>query len=332
MRTLSNLGKQAPVHHFTALFADARRQLLHGPGQVHELRMELEGPPLAARSRLLTSGELTFVSGENEAKEDLVLRHESPRPLVVVHVPLRGAAAPYIDGLGCTISGHIGQIQLLASPTSDTTVRLKATEINQVFRVALSAKLVLDLAERHPELEPLARSVSSCLAFQGSPKRPWPLHRLLAETTDIMQSHHYGSLRPLFLESRALSWLAIALSETPAIPHRTLKRQEVERMHAARELLLSRLMCPPTLTELARLVGTNDFALKRNFKAVFGEPVHAHLLNLRLARAEQLLKETDHSMKQVAAAVGYMHPQHFGTAFRRAYGVSPGRYRKRLRG
>jgi AraC-like DNA-binding protein len=99
-------------------------------------------------------------------------------------------------------------------------------------------------------------------------------------------------------------------------------------MHEVKELLRSRLANPPTLAEVATAVGTNDFTLKRNFKAVFGQPVYAHLLAIRLTHACQLLKDSRQSIKEVAAAVGYAYANHFTTAFRRTYGLSPGQYRR----
>jgi len=103
-------------------------------------------------------------------------------------------------------------------------------------------------------------------------------------------------------------------------------------MHAARDLLLARVSDPPTIREVASAVGTNDFALKRQFKAVFGKPVHAYLLAVRLAQACSLLRDSADSIKQIAGAVGYVHANHFSAAFRRAYGLSPARYRAAMRG
>jgi AraC-like DNA-binding protein len=123
----------------------------------------------------------------------------------------------------------------------------------------------------------------------------------------------------------------MALAEPAESDAPRLRPRELERMHAARELLLSRLADPPTLAEVASAIGTNDFALKRQFKAAFGQPVHAFLLEVRLAQARRQLQESGEPIKQIAAAVGYMHANHFSTAFRRAYGISPARYRARAR-
>jgi AraC-like DNA-binding protein len=54
---------------------------------------------------------------------------------------------------------------------------------------------------------------------------------------------------------------------------------------------------------------------------------HARAPAVRLAQACLLLKDTSDSVKVIAATVGYTHANHFGSAFRKAYGVSPARYR-----
>ena len=309
------------------LFAPASRRVVVGPGDVRELQLVLDEPPLRARSRLLTCGRLLFVQGDNEAQEEMLLRHEGTAPMVAVHAPLRGSAVAYMDGLGASLVERPGEVQLFASPSSHATVRLRAHVKNQAFRVVIPGSLITTLAAQRPELEALADHVESGRSFRGPPVASRPLPRLRDDMSEIMNSDHYGGLRPLFLESRALGWLALALA-TPRPEHgEKPRRADLERMHAARELLLSRLANPPTLAEVASAVGTNEFALKRQFKAVFGQPVYAYLLAVRLAQACRLLKDSAHSVKEIAAAVGYTHANHFSTAFRRAYGVTPAEFR-----
>lgn len=310
---------------FNVLFRKARRQVIDGSAR--ELRLDLEGPPLWAHSRLLSSGGLLFVLGENMAGEELMLRHQGAQPLVAVHAPLQGSAAATMDDLGGPLTDAAGELQLFVSPSSSSTVRLRAHVKNRAFRVALAPSLVCALAGRHAELEPLASYLTTATPFCGRPRRALSLARIQVEASEIFDSDRYGALRPMFLEARALSWLAMALSGRGGTAGKSLSAREVARMHEARDMLLARLDDPPTLAEVATAVGTNDFALKRHFKAVFGQPVYGYLLEVRLAQASRLLLDTTLSVKEIAAAVGYAYPNHFSSAFRRAYGVSPARYR-----
>ncbi|WP_136475431.1 AraC family transcriptional regulator [Pseudomonas sp. DG56-2] len=82
------------------------------------------------------------------------------------------------------------------------------------------------------------------------------------------------------------------------------------------------------LDDLARACGVDRFRLTRAFKAAFGLAPHAYLIQLRLAKARQLLARGV-SPVQVASAVGFADQSHMGRWFRRAYRLTPADYRKR---
>jgi AraC-like DNA-binding protein len=314
------------------LFREARREVIAGAGNVREIRVELDGPPLDVRSRLLISRGLSFVFGENTAAEDMTLRHEGREAVVGVHVTLVGDAVAKLDALERPLTARPGELQMFASPSSHSTVQLPAHVKNKAFRVSLDPELVCSLATRHVELEPLAAHVERGTPYCPEPMRSISVERALGRTTEIIDSEHYGALRPLFLECQALSWLALALAPRAPRDGRGLAAREVDRMHEAKDILAARIASPPTLAEVAAAVGTNEFALKRNFKSVFGEPVYRYLLGLRLAHSRQLLESTNDTIKEIASAVGYAHPNHFSTAFRRFYGLSPAEHRRARRG
>jgi hypothetical protein len=262
MATHSKPSDSTSVHAFPSLFANAQRKVTTLAGNVREVQLELEGPPLRARSRSLTSSNSLFVHGENYAREDMLLRHEAEAPLVAVHVALSGGAIQQPDGMAQPITTRPGFIQLFSAPNSNTTVRLRAHERNEVFRINMSAPFILGLAARHPELGSFASRVANGAPFCTLPVKPFALARLYEEAAQVMDSHHYGAFRPLFLEARALTWLAMALAcerGSELGTARAVPPGEAERMHAARDLLLGRISDPPTLAEVARAIGSNEF-------------------------------------------------------------------------
>jgi AraC-like DNA-binding protein len=94
-----------------------------------------------------------------------------------------------------------------------------------------------------------------------------------------------------------------------------------------RDILHARLVDPPSLGELAALVGTSRFALLRAFRARHGLPPHAYLNQLRVRHARTLL---DNGMPAaaVAVAVGFADQSHLSRHFRRLVGLAPGRYQR----
>jgi AraC-like DNA-binding protein len=96
---------------------------------------------------------------------------------------------------------------------------------------------------------------------------------------------------------------------------------------AVRDILHGRLVDPPSLGELAALVGTSRFALLRAFRARYGLPPHAYLNQLRVRRARTLLDEGTPAAA-VAVAVGFADQSHLSRHFRRLVGLAPGRYQR----
>ncbi|MDR7277063.1 helix-turn-helix transcriptional regulator [Catenuloplanes atrovinosus] len=84
---------------------------------------------------------------------------------------------------------------------------------------------------------------------------------------------------------------------------------------------------PWTVQQLSDLAGLSRSAFTRRFQAVTGAPPMAYLTDRRLAAGERLLRETREPLTAVARRTGYATPFAFTAAFRRKYGMPPGRYR-----
>ncbi len=101
---------------------------------------------------------------------------------------------------------------------------------------------------------------------------------------------------------------------------------EVEKIKDAQKIITENMVDPPTLAELARAVGTNEYKLKVGFKKLFGNTVYGHLNDFRMDTARELLEVDGHQIKEVAYQVGYSNPSHFITAFKKKFGITPKKY------
>ena len=81
------------------------------------------------------------------------------------------------------------------------------------------------------------------------------------------------------------------------------------------------------MTELANL---SRAQLMRLFKQQTGISPHAFVNLIRLRQAAVLLRQTADSVLSVALNVGFQSETHFGKAFKKQYGISPGQYRKHV--
>jgi AraC family transcriptional regulator len=113
----------------------------------------------------------------------------------------------------------------------------------------------------------------------------------------------------------------LELSRVGLVDRRIRRAIELMHAHLSREL---------PLEEIAAAAFLSPFHFARLFKKLTGASPHAYLAALRVARAQSLLAETDLSISEVSARVGYSSPSHFTKAFRQATGLAPRAYRAAL--
>ncbi|MFD3307539.1 AraC family transcriptional regulator [Streptomyces sp. NPDC058694] len=95
---------------------------------------------------------------------------------------------------------------------------------------------------------------------------------------------------------------------------------------ALREIHTS-LHKPWTVEQLGKSVGMSRTAFTKRFTAMVGKPPMTYLTGRRLSHGARLLRETKAPLATIARQVGYSTEFAFGAAFRREYGISPGRFR-----
>ncbi len=121
----------------------------------------------------------------------------------------------------------------------------------------------------------------------------------------------------------AVAALRPHLRPGPADPFRG--RPEHAAVRRARAHLAERWAERVSLAELSRVAGLSRFELVRRFRAQTGLTPHAFQTNLRIQRARALLTAGEPAAA-VAAECGFADQPHLTRTFKRAVGVTPGRY------
>ena len=141
------------------------------------------------------------------------------------------------------------------------------------------------------------------------------------------QAVHGGSLRMaqdvalddlLAHLTRHVHWRR-PMNPDPRLPGVARRAQELIHACYAQDL---------SLDSLAEACQVDRFRLTRAFRSAFGLPPHAYLVQVRLAKARELLARGDTPVR-VAGAVGFADQSHLGRWFQRAYRLTPADYRRR---
>lgn len=107
--------------------------------------------------------------------------------------------------------------------------------------------------------------------------------------------------------------------------------------HAVRDLAVRRAVTlmhadcahPWTLDELAQRSGLARTTLAERFRAAMDDTPLNYLRTLRMQKAMRLLGDTEHTLEQVAAEVGYQDAFGFSKVFKRTTGIAPREFRRR---
>lgn len=150
---------------------------------------------------------------------------------------------------------------------------------------------------------------------------------LIQAIRSIINCRYQGHLRKLFLLSKTMEILVLSAETVDrfvrSAPEISLTRDDRERIQQARQYLERHFQNPPSLSELAREVGLNEYKLKRGFKKEYQTTAFGYLADYRLQRSQEALLANHRSIAEVAYDLGYSSPQHFSAAFKKKFGVPP---------
>ena len=104
--------------------------------------------------------------------------------------------------------------------------------------------------------------------------------------------------------------------------------QQTELIKEIHQLLTDHLDQRFTIEELSKRYLINSSTLKEVFKAVYGLPIASYMKEYRIRQAMKLLRDTDATIAEIAAQVGYETQGKFSKAFKDIADMLPTEYRK----
>ncbi len=148
------------------------------------------------------------------------------------------------------------------------------------------------------------------------------IRSVLNEITECQLDKH---LKNLYLKAKIIELLTLQLVqyETEKATTSLLKPLEIEKPLVAKTLIDSNLNEAHSIAALARAAGTNEQYLKKHFKILFGTTVYGYLISCRMQTAKDMILSEKYKLTEIAATVGYKHPTHFTSAFKKFFGRLP---------
>ncbi|MNQ16491.1 Regulatory protein PchR [compost metagenome] len=106
--------------------------------------------------------------------------------------------------------------------------------------------------------------------------------------------------------------------------HPNFKQTDARLIQRVYDYVLANLTEPlPSVKELARQFGTNDFKLKDGFRHFFHTSVYKFYTEQRLKRAYLMIEQTDIPLKNISFMNGFNSYPNFSKSFKKQFGFSP---------
>ena len=297
--------------------------------KIHQVHRKLDLPFMAGEATQLSAKDIDIIYGSMLMKESQTVRFSSitEPEHIEMHFTLAGEGClnNLSSGKQYRFSGN--EQNLHYTPQFIGSSHYEEGAVHKFFEIRLTKHFFLSLAQdSSPMLMDFAEKVDQAMEVSA---QNLPISLAMHQCIhDIMHLQMTGGLKGLFLQSKCIELLTLqaqAHEHAPDCGDRVCKTsQDKERIYFARDYLVDHAACPPSLTELARVTGLNEFKLKKGFKEVFDTSVFGYLNNFRLNEAKTSLL-SGLSIKQVAEQMGYSSVQHFTRAFKEKFGVTPGR-------
>lgn len=270
---------------------------------------------------------MQFALFEADSVRQFTLQHffDNPRPRVGFNFCIEGRTSFGLSGGYPTAFADNRRVNNFFMPVCRVTQGLELTPLLSLATLYVDAEAFLRMIDER--LEELPRKlldvahVDNRCYFESYAWQP-VIRTVLSQVLRAQMSPLAGRI---FIESKALELIAIILDiftrDTKPVG---VSKSDIEKIQFAKEILLKDIANPPTLTQLARAAGTNEFTLKRGFKQIFNVPVFKYLQQMRLTRAYELFQSTNLPVSEVALIVGYESVSSFTRAFIDFYGIKPG--------
>lgn len=255
----------------------------------------------------------------------------SPTDMLILGCILAGSGRIEAAGSEDQLWQQSGRFYALTPFGRRTNYHVTAGAIWRSTALKVDARIIDRVANDY--VPPLVRKAVS---NGGAPiSTSMPLAPALARVAeDLVRPVYCGRMAQLYRESKVLELLALqfdALAEEPA-EQRQLTAREIARVRDAHDRLLAELGQTPALHELAASAGLSPKRLNLGFRLLYGHTVFELLRDARLDAARKLLTERpDVPLKQIAWTVGYAQATNFISAYRRRFGVPPGRHKRLTR-
>ncbi|MCR9154559.1 MAG: helix-turn-helix transcriptional regulator [Croceimicrobium sp.] len=290
------------------------------------LQSEINTPKSRVKQLALNEDE-AMVKVEHPEGEDLGLKIDVDQSLIQFYFAFEGAATFSFNQGAYQLQLKTGTCLLFYNPLQSLPMDMMVKPGSKLLHLYLSVeslhRMFVDASEELAFINP-----------ENVDKKFYSETALNPVTTlalsQIFQLPVNGASQSIYEKAKVyeiLAWYFNRSEETDIESCPFLENEDnVQKIRLAKKILIEKMTDPPTIPQLAKEIGLNEYRLKEGFKNIYGTTVFKYLSDYRMDVARHILEDGKVKVNEAAYQIGYTNPSHFIAAFRKKFGVTPKKY------
>jgi len=267
---------------------------------------------------------LTFLNEEDSTFEFV---REVDSSFIQFHFCLKGSAVFQFNNGAYKLPMPEEQSLLLYNPQRDLPMNLQLAGNTWVVSILVSIEKFHSLFSRE----------ASYITFLSEENKDRKYYKdgnispsMAIALNQVVNYNLHPSIKELYVKGKAYELLSLYFNRPPdadvAQCPFLVDEDNVTKIKKAKEIIISRMIEPPTLQALSEEIGLSLNKLKEGFKQIYGDSVYSFLFDYKMEVARQLLESGSHNVNEVGLKVGYSTASHFISAFKKKFGTTPKKY------
>lgn len=291
------------------------------------MAMQTQNTALGPRMEQLIEDGFYVLTYENNTPKNQTITRQVGSSLIQFHFCFRGSATFHFNQQTYALPLVDEHVLLLYNPQRDLPMELDIIPKTQLVTVLVSIKKLHSLFSQEAEQIPF-------LSNENKDKKYYKDHvttpAMAVVLSQILQHQPNALMGRLYLKGKVYELLSLYfnpaeatnIAECPFL----VDEENVRKIRNAKQIILERMINPPSLQELSDEIGLSLKKLKEGFKQLYGSTVYQFLLDYKMDYARQLLGTGSHNVNEVAHQLGYSNSSHFIDAFKKKFGTTPKKY------
>ena len=242
------------------------------------------------------------------------------------HFGLKGTSKVHFNSKNYTIDLREEQSLLIYNTNQNLPLDLEVPKDGSVIslfvKIELFHSFFSEVADHIPFLHEEHRDKKY---YDQSPLTP----ETILVLNKINKLKFLDHLQQLYLKGKAYELISIFFNQNAESAKSCpflMDDEYLSKVKKVKDIVVDKMVDPPSLNDLAEEVGLNLKKLKQGFKQVYGASVFNFLFNYKMEYSRKLLDSGKYNINEVGEKVGYSTASHFIASFKKKYGITPKKY------